>query len=74
MESCLSKTVMDALIIWADIAVSLPGQKSLVEKEVWHKHHHIPSPAEISPHTLMENIKHSHVNQNQKLYNRDHMF
>ena len=30
---------------------TLPDQENHDEKEVWHKHRHIPSPAEISLHT-----------------------
>lgn len=30
---------------------TLPDQENRDEKEVWHKHRHIPSPAEISLHT-----------------------
>ena len=34
---------------------ALPGQENLDEKEVWHKHHHIPLPAETSLHTWKKN-------------------
>ena len=34
---------------------ALPGQENLDEKEVWHKHHHIPLPAETSLHIWKKN-------------------